>query len=263
MLPPPRMESAALDDSMDLPRSIALQGVSNARDLGGWPAAGGAHVRFGEVFRSASLGRLTDADAARLGATGLRTVVDLRGEKERQRAPSRLDALPGVAVHFLPIDPSLNGPSGEHVDIRTASGAVVLGLMRQAYVSYALTWSHCYAAMFDLLLQQARRPLLFHCTAGKDRTGFGAALLLAALGVPQEAVCADYLATNRLWQADDEIRAWLGPVASEVLLRVHGELLDAAFAAIRADCGSLDAYLERRIGLDEARRERLRAALLA
>ncbi len=244
----------------DLPLSIALQGASNLRDLGGWPAADGARVRFGQVFRSASLGRLTAADAETLAATGLRTVVDLRGEPERRH--DRSPVLPGVAVHALPIDPSLGTSLRDIAAARDATGEDALELMRRAYAAYALDWAHRYAAMFDLLLQETRRPLLFHCTAGKDRTGFGAALLLAALGVEPEAIRADYMATNRLWQADPEITAALPPAVAGVLLRVHAELLDATFAAIRTAHGSLDSYLTQRIGLDAARRDRLRGALL-
>jgi protein-tyrosine phosphatase len=260
MLRAPAAKEPGVNEPEDLPRAIVLEGVSNLRDLGGWPAAGGARVRFGAVLRSASLGRLTDADAATLTAAGLRTVVDLRGEGERDRWPSRLDALPGADVHFLPIDPSLG--ASWHDLARAATGAHAMMLMRRAYVAYALDWAHQYAALFDLLLQPGRRPLLFHCTAGKDRTGFGAALLLAALGVEPEAIRADYLATNRLWLADPDITAALSPPVAEVLLRVHEDLLDTAFAAIDTAHGSLDAYLAARIGLDATRREQLREALL-
>ena len=249
-----------MNDVQDLPISIPLQGASNLRDLGGWPAASGARVRFGQVFRSAALGRLTEADAGTLTATGLRTVVDLRGEPERR--PDLAPALPGVEVHALPIDPSLGTSLRDIAAARDATGADAMVLMRRAYAAYALDWPHRYAAMFDLLLQEERRPLLFHCTAGKDRTGFGAALLLAALGVGHEAIRADYLATNHLWQADPAITAALPPAVAEVLLRVHAELLDVAFDAIRGAHGSLDAYLATCIGLDEARRDCLRNALL-
>jgi protein-tyrosine phosphatase len=252
-----------VDETTALPRSMVLQGASNVRDLGGWPAAEGTHVRFGEVFRSASLGRLTVADATVLAATGLKTVVDLRSERECERAPSRLDTLPGVAVHFLPVDPCLGGPVLALMTTREPAGEDILALMRRAYVAYVLDWSHCYAGLFDLLLQRVRRPLLFHCTAGKDRTGVGAALLLTALGVPYEAIRADYLATNRLWQGDAEIAALLPQVVADVLLRVHGELLDAAFAAIRGAHGSLEAYFAGSLGLDTARRDRLCDTLLA
>ena len=251
-----------VDDVTELPRPIVLQGASNVRDLGGWPAADGARVRFGAVFRSAALSRLTNADAARLAQIGLRTVVDLRGEVEQERAPSRFEALPGVAMHPLPIEPSLGGPRRINAHPRAATGEEALVLMRHAYRSYALDWPHRYAVLFDLLLTEERRPLLFHCTAGKDRTGFGAALLLAALGVPREAIQADYLATDRLWLGDAEIRAGLPPAVADVLLAAHGELLDVAFEAIRDAYGSLNTYLEQRIGLDPARRDRLRTALL-
>ena len=167
-----------------------------------------------------------------------------------------------MAVHFLPIEPSLGGPRRSDTVRGAATSADALAMMRRAYTSYALDWWPRYAALFDLLLQAERRPLLFHCTAGKDRTGFGAALLLAALGVPFEAIREDYLATNRLWQGDAEIRDALPPVVADVLLTVHGELLDVAVAAIDAAYGSLDAYLEQRIGLGGERRERLAEALL-
>jgi protein-tyrosine phosphatase len=252
-----------MNDMMDLPRPIMLEGASNARDLGGWPAADGRRVRFGEVFRSASLGGLTEPDATTLGGIGLHSVVDLRSERERQRTPSRLDALPGVRVHFLPIDPSLGRSLHDIAALQDATGQDIMVLMRHAYVAYVLDWAHCYAILFDLLGQPANRPLLFHCTAGKDRTGVGAALVLAALGVPYEAIRADYLATNLLWQGGGEIAKLLPPVVADVLLRVHDELLDTAFATIRTMCGSVDAYLEERLGLNAARRGRLRDALLS
>ncbi|CAH2599432.1 Tyrosine-protein phosphatase [Rhodovastum atsumiense] len=247
-----------MSDHADLPRCLALEGVTNLRDLGGWPVAGGGRVRFGQVFRSASLGRLTDADARVLTDSFLRTVVDLRGEKERVRWPSRLDALPGVEVRFLPIDPSL----GASLHDIAAAPEAAIGVMHRAYAAYAFDWAHRYADLFGLLLQETRRPLLFHCTAGKDRTGFGAALLLAALGVEWEAIRADYIATNRLWRGDPEVAASLPPAIADVLLRVHVELIDGVFAAIREAHGSLAAYLDERIGLDAARCDRLRAALI-
>ena len=244
---------------IDLPRVLSLQGASNVRDIGGWPAAGGRRVRFGMVFRSASLAGLTDDDAIALAAIGLRTVCDLRGESERQQAPSRLA---GVTMHALCIEPSLHPSLREYVTRREVTSTDVLGLMRNAYIAYAMDWSHRYRTLFDLLLDEEASPLLFHCTAGKDRTGFGAALLLTALGVDAEIVLEDYLATNRLWRANPEIAATLPAVVAEVLLRVHPELITAAFDAVREAHGTLDAYFEDRIGLDAQRRERLRARFL-
>jgi protein-tyrosine phosphatase len=245
-----------------LPRSLALQGASNVRDIGGWPAADGRTVRFGLVFRSAALGKLTARDVAALAATGLRTVCDLRGVAERRRAPSRLDNIPGLTSHALSIEPSLGASLRDVLATRIATGEDVMSLMRRAYIAYAMDWSHCYRAMFALLLEPTQRPLLFHCTAGKDRTGFGAALVLSAIGVPWEAVREDYMATNRLWRGDTELAALLPAHVADTLLRVHPELLDIAFRAIRAAYGTVDTYLKDRMGLDAPRRDDLRAALL-
>jgi len=245
--------------TIDLPRVLALKGASNVRDLGCWPAADGRRVRFGQVFRSASLAALTDEDAAALTEAGIRTVCDLRGETERERAPSRLA---GVTTHALCIEPSLRPSLSELLAAGNVTGPDVMTLMRGAYTAYALEWSHRYRALFDLLLDEEAPPLLFHCTAGKDRTGFGAALILAALGVDEETVLEDYLATNRLWRADPEIAASLPEPVAEVLLRVHPELIATAFDAVRDAHGTIDVYLEDRIGLGPAERDRLRERLL-
>ena len=245
--------------TIDLPRVLALQGASNVRDLGGWPAAGGRRVRFGRLFRSASLSTLTSDDVAALAGAGIRTICDLRGETEQQRAPSRL---PGVTTHALCIEPSLRPSLTELLATGTVTGPDVMALMRGAYTAYAIEWSHRYRALFELLLDADAPPLLFHCTAGKDRTGFGAALILAALGVDEAAVLEDYLATNRLWRADPEVAAYLPEAVAEVLLRVHPELITAAFDAVRDAHGTLDAYLEERIGVGPAERERLRELFL-
>ena len=245
---------------MSLPHAIPLDGASNVRDLGGWPVAGGRHVRFGCVFRSASLAALTEQDAGRLAELGLRTVCDLRGEHEAARAPSRLDGL-GVARHALPIEPKLGASLRDIEATREATGADALELMRMAYIAYALDWAPRYAQLFALAADPDNHGLLFHCAAGKDRTGFGAALLLTALGADRATVMEDYLATNRLWRGDPELAARLSPALADELLRVRPELLDAAFDAIRQRAGGIDAYLEQRLGLDATARDRLRSVL--
>ncbi|MGH7042272.1 MAG: tyrosine-protein phosphatase [Acetobacteraceae bacterium] len=277
----------------DLPRAIALEGVSNLRDLGGWPVAGG-RIRFGRVFRAAALAGMTATDAARLAGLGLKTVCDLRGREEAAGTPSRLDLLPGVRAHALSIEPSIGAslrallaasdaadastigptapPDAAAADAPTEAptavpttvriGADALTLMRQAYVGYALDWSHRYRTLFDLLADPAGPPLLFHCSAGKDRTGFAAALILTALGASRETVLADYLATRRFWRGDAAMAAGLPAQAAAALLGVDATLLDAAFAAIATVSGGFAGYAADRLGLTPQRLKRLRAALV-
>ncbi len=244
---------------LDLPHHIALEGASNLRDLGGWPTRDGRHVRRGQVFRSAALHALTEADIAALQALGVRHVVDFRGEGERARWPTRMT---GVTIHELTIAPTIGASLHDLVADPNATGEDVVRVMRAAYGAYVTDWHHRYRAMFDLLLHDEPAPLLFHCTAGKDRTGVAAMLLLSALGVDEETIHHDYLATNRLWRRDAEVAAGLSPVVAEALLSVQPAFLEAAFEAIHASHGSLDAYLSDRLGLDDVRRAVLRERLV-
>jgi protein-tyrosine phosphatase len=244
---------------MDLPRSIPLEGASNARDLGGYLTRDGARVRFGRVFRSARLSSLTSQDAARLRDEGIGRIVDLRGAAEAAAHPSHL---PGASVHPLSIDPSLGPTLRSLAEHGEAGRPAIMDLMRQAYAAYATTWGHRYAELFDLLLERDAPALLFHCTAGKDRTGFAAALILAALGVDRVTIHEDYLATSRLWRGAGDVNRDLSPVAAQVLTSVHPDFLNSAFAAMFERHGSLDRYLEERIGLDKHRRDTLRDMLL-
>jgi len=242
-----------------VPTEVALHGASNLRDLGGYPAHGGRRVRSGLVFRSASLSGLTDDDLVALGRLGLRTVCDLRGEAERERAPSRLPR-PGPALLTLSIEPTV-GASLRDIQARgAATGEDVVTLLGRAYQAYATTQLHQFRALLRTLLEPGRLPLLFHCSAGKDRTGFGAALLLTALGVPREAVVEDYRATDRLWRGTPGVPDGSPAAVTEALRRTHPELLVAALDTALGD--GAEADLERALGLDVRHLAALREALL-
>lgn len=251
----PRPSGLILDD---LPISLALEGASNVRDLGGWPAPGGT-VRRGRVFRAAALNRLTEADCLALRDLGIKVVCDFRGTTERTSAPC---ALSSVEVRSLPIEPSVGASLHDILATREATGEDTDTLMRAAYVAYAVESSHCYRALFDAVLDGAG-PVLFHCSAGKDRTGFGAALILTALGVEWDVILRDYLSSNTLWRGDPVMAAGIPPHVARGLLTVRAELLEAAFAAIAEDHGSFARYAETQLGLTEARLTRLRGMLIA
>lgn len=252
----------ASDNKAPLPRVVAFEGCSNLRDLGGYRANDGRRVRFGRVFRSASLAGLTDADLTAFTATGIRTVCDLRGENEAARAPSRLPVADAPEVVRVPIEPRIGASLRDLLAREEATGEDVHDLLRTAYAAYATDHLPRYRALFDLLLREERLPLLFHCSAGKDRTGFGAALLLTALGVPRETVIADYLATNRIWKRERALPPDTPDDVREALLSAHRPLIESALDSAVAGHGGLEALLEDGLGLDPPRLARLRAALL-
>ena len=243
-----------------LPRAVPLEGASNLRDLGGYQVADGRRVRFGLVFRSATLANLTEADVAQVRALGLRTVCDLRGVEEAAHRPSRLPE--GAERVSLPIEPTVGASLADLMRREMATGEDVVDLLRRAYLDYVTTYLHRYRQMFDLLLQPDRQALLFHCSAGKDRTGLGAALILLALGASQQTIMADYVATDRLWRRDLAMPSGAPKPLAEALLGTHPALLEAALAAAVAPFGDVAVLLDQGLGLDSERLPRLRDLLL-
>jgi protein-tyrosine phosphatase len=243
---------------------IPLKSASNLRDLGGWPTKDGRRVRTGRVFRAAALAGLCAEDEAVIAALGLRAVVDFRGTRERAHAPV---ILPGAISYALAIEPSVGAGLKDIMRTGQVSGhfspADMMALLQEAYNAFALQDFAQYRGLFDLLQTEDNLPLLFHCAAGKDRTGFGAALLLSALGVAWPDVLEDYLATNRFWRRETVRDFDLPPGVSESLLGAHASLLEGAFDALRREYGSLEAYLAGPIGLDAAARAQLAGNLLA
>ncbi len=216
-------------------------------------------LRAGLLFRSDHLGALSDDDARALRGLGLRRVLDFRGERERLSAPC---ALPEAQVHSLSIEPTIVQVLSDLV----ASGhrptvAEVVGHMQDTYRGFVRQHTHRFAEFFHHLLESPQ-PTVFHCTAGKDRTGLAAALLLHALGARPEDILADYLLTNDRLRPPPLAGLGLAPEVARVLWGVQPAFLDAAWEAVRGAHGSIDQFLARGLGLGEAERKRLRALYL-
>ncbi len=240
-------------------RSLPLQGATNFRDLGGYTGYQGRPVRWRKLFRSDHLGALTPEDLALLQPLGLSRVYDFRGKEERSWQPSRL---PGAPVQSLAIEPTVVQRLAAHVAGGTVpTGADTVAMMNHTYRAFVQHNAPQFTQLFTQILQ-ADAPLVFHCTAGKDRTGLAAALLLHALGVDGEVVMQDYLLTNQLYKVPALYASPLPTEVSRVLWGVQPEFLQAAFEAMDADFGGLDGYLEKGLGLDAAQREKLRAMYL-
>jgi protein-tyrosine phosphatase len=236
-----------------------IAGATNFRDLGHYRTTTGATVAPGRLFRADHLGALTAEDLAQIRALGLRRVIDLRGATERGAAPCVLEA---VTVHSLPIEPTIVQKLG---DLLAAGHRLtppeVIGHMQDTYRGFVRRNTHRFAELFAHLLE-SNDPTVFHCTAGKDRTGFAAALILRSLDVPQDEVMRDYLLTNERLKPMEASRHGLAPEVQMVLWRVQPEFLLAAFEAVAADFGSLDTYLREGLGLREPERQRLRELYL-
>jgi protein-tyrosine phosphatase len=240
-------------------RTLTLTGAPNFRDLGGYGTASGHIVRRHRLFRSDHLGALAPADLSVLSSSLGQSVrvLDLRGVTELAAC-----AIPGATVHSLPIEPTIAQKLSDLLAAGHAlTAAETVALMRDTYGGFVRGNTPRFASLFAHVLDAHEAPLVFHCTAGKDRTGFAAALLLLALDVPRDVVMQDYLHTNERLAGRVPSGA-LPPQVASVLRRVQPEFLDAAFEAIQEDYGGLEGYFREGLGLREAERERLRELYL-
>ena len=226
-----------------------LQGAPNFRDLGGYTGHQGRPLRWRRLFRSDHLADLTPADHARIRPLELARTFDFRGIAERAATPYDL---PGVTQHSLAIEPTVVQRMHDIAAAGTALTApVVTELMKELYRALINDRADRFAELFGHLID-SDAPSVFHCTAGKDRTGIAAALVLLALGVSRDVVVADYMLTNELVRDPALIESETPLEARAVLWRVQQGFLDTALAIIDADHGGIDRYLTQRLRLTPA-----------
>ncbi|WP_306325405.1 tyrosine-protein phosphatase [Streptomyces venezuelae] len=242
-------------------RLIRLQGTVNFRDAGGYRTGDGHWVRMGEIYRSDSLEKLTDADLAKLKRLGVRTVFDLRMESERTSAPDRV---PAGATHVVA---DVLAGTGTFTNMpKSPAEAEAMMVEGNRFMVSGDTAEAAYTTVFDGMASDRRRGVLFHCTAGKDRTGWSNAALLTALGVPEETVMADYLASNTYRAAaNDAILSHLPAQQAAVykpLLDVRPAYLNASFDEVEEEYGSFRTYLRKGLGVDDHQLKELKKDLL-
>lgn len=258
-------------------RHIPLSGQANFRDLGGYEAADGRTVKWGMVFRSGELSQLDGDDIAKLAELGIKTVVDLRSPEEiSARGEGRLPT--GATLQAMPISSSDMFAKIIPMLLQGDFSQVPSDLLERVNRLLVREFSAQYGGLLRALREPANRPLVFHCTQGKDRAGFGAAMVLSALGVPWDSVVEDYLLSNHFRKAENDkmlgmIRGFAAAKGGEEseetafqrvegLLFVKRQSLQAAHDEILARHGSIEGYLADALGFPSAALERLRDELL-
>jgi protein-tyrosine phosphatase len=236
-----------------------MQGASNFRDVGGHRAASGQRVKRGQLFRSDHLAALTPDDLVQIERMNIRHSLDFRGAAESAATPYEIA---GVERLSLAIEPTVMA----RMQALTTQGVVpttedTVAMMCETYRDFVNRNAGTYGRFMKHLLEQPT-PQVFHCTAGKDRTGFAAALLLSALGVERETIEQDYLLTNQLYKRDARLEGHGHPHVMKVLWQVQPEFLHAAFDAVDAQHGGMNAYLHGAIGLSPQELTELKRRLL-
>lgn len=245
-------------------RVLPLQGGRNFRDLGGYRTVDGRMVKWGLLYRSGEMHDLTPADYSYLQRRGIRTVCDFRDTAERTREPTLWPAgqTPKVLSDDYTLDVSAMKLPG---DPASWTREQVVTAMTATYPQLLDQFKGQYARMFAELLA-GDVPLAFHCTAGKDRTGVAAALLLTALGVPRATVVEDYLLSNQHMapMPAHPIGFWakLSPEAARAFAGVDRHYIDAVFAVTDRHPGGTMGYLKDKLGLGAPEIAKLRTLYL-
>lgn len=223
-------------------RSLHLASVANARDLGGYRTTDGHTVKTGEVFRSGDLSKLSDADSAALTADDLRVVADLRTGVERAVNPDRIPAGASLHVHDV---------IGQFSPQDVASTLSAGGDLSRAFVTAPGANEAFAGVLHDII--DSDGAVLFHCTAGKDRTGWTAAVILTILGVDRDTVNYDFLLSNYYRNA----------APGDAVNGVLQSALDASFDQVNQTYGSFDNYVHDGLKLTDADIAALKAKMLA
>jgi protein-tyrosine phosphatase len=250
-------------------RVVSLAGGHNFRDIGGYKTIDGRRVRWGLVFRSGSLADLTPTDEQRIAELGIKVVCDFRANRERESRPSRWPDFATVDLWTRDHESSV-GDLLEALKRPDTTAATIRDRMIAAYRQLPYEQADSYRELFRRIAAGSL-PLVFHCSAGKDRTGIAAALLLTSLGVPRDAVIEDYLLTERFFEGLCRI-VFADPATArfrhvdlsiwEPMLRADRAYIQAMFETLDKSHGSIEAYLRDVLGIDGAMRSALRDNLV-
>jgi protein-tyrosine phosphatase len=260
-------------------RVIRLKGTTNTRDIGGYQTGDLRTLRQGQIIRSENLSRLTADDFQKLEEIGVKTVIDLRTDKEHKKSPTFWKGdNPPQFFHF-PVGDSSNDWFKAQRKLMKSSRFTeeeALEHMVEGYRMIADVGPPSYEKLMGLVLDESNWPILIHCNAGKDRAGIAVTLILEALGVDRETIMEEFLLTNEVGRSEQKARILArerngsrgvgrlgkGPSASAwyPIVGVKSEMLEAFYASVEEQYGSMDAFLSE-IGVDQDARSALAASL--
>ena len=248
-------------------RKLSIEGTCNFRDMGGYQNTQRQHLKWGRLYRADHLSKLGNLGRSQLADLTIKTVVDFRSFNEVAKNP---DILQSTTQHVhIPIE---QGKEENFIKKTLLSGNANLlqgtNIMKEIYSFFVTEAADKYRQFFKLLEKEENYPLVFHCTAGKDRTGFAAALLLSILDMPRETIMHDYMLSNYYRHQENHKYAEIGSffMKREIVdqfLIVRPVYLYHALQLIEHQFGSAKKYLEKYLGIDESCQENIKMRLLS
>jgi protein-tyrosine phosphatase len=269
----------AFPDELANDRVIHLKGTSNTRDIGGYQISDLRTLRSGQIIRSENLSRLKASDFQKLEEIGVKTVIDLRTDREHDHAPTVWQGDNPPRFYHFPIGDAKHDWFKAQRSLMRSNRFTeeqALEHMVEGYRMIADVGPPSYQKLMDLVLDQSNWPILIHCNAGKDRAGVAVTLILEALGVDRETIMEEFLLTNEIGRSEEKAMFLAkksrksggvggrsrGPSASAwfPIVGVQAEMLEAFYASVDEQYGSMDAFLTE-LGVDQEARRALAASL--
>lgn len=252
---------------------LSFEGIHHCRDIGGYKSEDGRKVKWNTFYRSDKLSSLTPRDAKYLKSLNVKTILDFRSAGEVKEHPDvKIEGIEYKNISAMPVMDNIE----DNFDMMSifsnnlVSAEDIRGLLIKGYSTMVFN-NMAFKELVDCIENENRLPVVFHCSAGKDRTGFAAALVLSILGVPEETIIEDYLATNIYRKEINKkiISKIQGKIVNKdrvkilsYMFEVKREFLEASFKSIKDKYGDIDAYLEKEYGLTKKKRKELKNRLL-
>ena len=260
----------------DSKKLLSFNGFINFRDLGGYKTQDGKSIKFNKIYRSGNLAKFSLKNYNYLKKIGIKAICDLRSIKEQKIAPTRLPKNSSIRIIHIPIN-TLEYYKSNHFKkafalfIGKMKTIDIMETFRKTYQGFVVDCKSELLTIFNLLLFPENSPLIIHCTAGKDRTGFVCALLLHAMGISKQDIYADYQKTDIYLKKFKEktlkkSRFFRPFGVSEdklsLFFETKKEFLDTAYNAMIQSYGSVDNYIHKAIGVTPYHLKKLREKFL-
>ena len=272
------LANPVFSDELEYDRVIKLKGTTNTRDIGGYQTSDQRTLRWRQIIRSENLSRLTAKDFQKLEEIGVKTVIDLRTDHEHEKAPTVWQGDNQPQFYHFPVGDSNNEWFNAQRKMMKKSRFTekqALQHMVNGYRMFAEVGQPSFQKMMEVIVDPSNWPVLIHCSAGKDRAAVAVALIMEALAVDREIIMEDFLLTNEIGRSEEKAvilakesrnagggRRSAGPSASAwyPIVGVQPEMLEAFYASIDEQHGSMDAFLVE-MGVDQDSRMALSASL--
>lgn len=248
-------------------RFIHIKGAHNVRDIGGYATKDARFIKWKKLYRAGKLSGIPTENLDQLKTLNIKSICDFRTNSEQQKSPDKWYQLETLNRYSLPIgEGRINQP--EWI-VKAKRGDDMNNYLYQANKSYVSKNAHQFKAFFDILLDESNYPLIYHCTAGKDRTGFATVLLLSVLEVDHSIILRDYLLTNEYLtehsQIDlDKAASYFGISKAQLqpVFMAKKAFLQGAFDAIKDDFGTMEQFLQEAIGIGPEEKKHLQSLLV-